>query len=97
MPKTRRLSLAFKAVCALLPVLLAGCATPMLQDVGAVMVVPKVQIPPVPAIVLQTTPKPAGYFQQALLNYSSGSPLSPTPSTTPTPVAGPTPSTSARP
>jgi hypothetical protein len=73
--------------------MLASCATRTPPpNVGAVVVAPAVQIPPVPTIVQMTQPKPAGYFQQQLLDYSSGSSEKPTKSTTPTPAAGPTPS-----
>jgi hypothetical protein len=39
----------------------------------------------------QTEPKPEGYFQQSLLNYSNGSTAKPTKSTSPTQPAGQTP------
>ena len=52
----------------------AGCATPILRDVGMVVVPPKVEIPPPPALVEATEPKPAGYFQSLLLNYFGDSP-----------------------
>lgn len=65
--------------CVLLPGLLLGCATRMpLPDVGAVVVAPRAQIPPVPVVVQQTLPRPAGYFQRELLNYSSGLHAKPT-------------------
>lgn len=80
MLKTKALLLIWLCACVLLPGLLLGCATPApaLQDVGAVVVVPRAQIPPVPAVVLQTLSKPAGYFQRELLNYSNGLPAKPT-------------------
>jgi len=71
MRKTKRLSLATSAACVLLLAALAGCATPTQRDVGAVVIAPKVQIPPAPAIVQQTPPKEPGYFQNRLLNYFS--------------------------
>jgi len=45
---------------------------------------PQVQLPAMPVIVQRTQPKPAGYFQQSLLDYFSGSSSKPTPSTWPT-------------
>lgn len=88
MRKTQALLLLWLSAC-VLSALLVGCATPMLQDVGAVVVAPKAQIPPVPAVVQQTLPKPEGYFQQELLNYSSGLPARLTTSTSLMPAAGP--------
>ena len=93
MPATKRPLPITSAACALLLALLAGCATPMQamqRDVGVVVVTPKVQIPPLPVIVLTTLPKPPGYFQSELLRYSSGSPEKVTTSTSPTHPAGPT-------
>lgn len=52
---------------------MAGCATQKPKDVGAVVVAPRVQLPPVPAVVMETEPMPAGYFQRTLLDYFSGS------------------------
>lgn len=71
MPKTNSWSVAWLLSCVLLPGLLLGCATPMLQDVGTVVVAPRPQIPPVPAVVLQTEPKPVGFYQSSLLNFFS--------------------------
>ena len=68
---------------------LGGCATPTRPDVGAVVVAPQVKLPPLPAIVQLTEPKPAGYFQKSLADYSSGLPGRPTPSTQPTQAAEP--------
>ena len=73
-----------------LSMLLAGCATPTQQDVGAVVVAPQAKLQPVPEVVQQTLPKPAGYFQQTLVNYFSGSPKKLTTSTTPTSAVGQT-------
>lgn len=53
--KTFALALALLAV--------TGCATP---DVGAVVVAPKVQVPPVPQVVEQTLPMEPGYFLRGL-------------------------------
>lgn len=68
----------------------AGCATQTPPDVGVVVQAPKVTLPPVPAVVLETPPKPAGYFQSSLRDYFSGSKAKPTQSTAPMPPAGPT-------
>ena len=67
---------------------LRATLTQPLPDVGAVVLAPRPQIPALPTLMLQTQPKPAGYFQQALLNYSSGSPARPMPSMLPMPAAG---------
>lgn len=40
-----------------------------MADVGSVVVAPKVVLPPIPAIVQTTEPKPAGYFQKSLADY----------------------------
>ena len=91
MLKTKALLLAWLLACALLP-LLAGCATPTpLPDVGAVVVAPKPQIPPVPALVQETMPRPPGFFHQSLLDYFSSRPGLQTPSILPMPAAGLTP------
>lgn len=78
----RRISeplLHLKVVCVLWLALLAGCATQtQLQDVGQVVVAPKVHLPPPPTVVVVTQPKPAGYFQQSLLDYFNGSQPRPT-------------------
>lgn len=78
--------------CALCLVMLGGsaCATRTPPDVGVVVDAPKVQLPPVPPIVLETPPKPAGYFQSSLNDYFSGSKAKPTPSTAPMPPAAST-------
>ena len=89
MPKPARLLPTFASV--LLLCLAAGCATPTRPDVGVVVVAPKPKIPPEPSIVTQTEPKPVGYFQQSLLDYSNGSKAKPTKSTSPTQPAGQTP------
>ncbi len=68
----RSLTISLPAFVILLS--MAGCAThTQIQDVGAVVVAPAVQVPPVPAIVQTTEPKPAGYFQQTLLDFFNGS------------------------
>lgn len=95
MQPTRRLSKASKLTCLLLLVLLVGCATQTAVkpvDVGAVVVAPRVTLPPLPQVVQETEPKPAGFFQRSLLDYSTGLPSKPTPSTPPTLPAGKTPS-----
>ena len=71
--------------CALLLLLLAGCATPTPSPAPPY----RLMLPSQPVLVLRTTPRPPGYFQQALLNYFSGSLEKPTTSTTPTPAAAP--------
>lgn len=58
--------------------LLAGCATPTQTDVGAVVVAPRLECPKPTQAVLQTPPKPAGYFQQSFLDYFAGSGEKPT-------------------
>jgi len=88
MLKTKVLLLAWLLACVLLP-LLGGCATRTLPDVGAVVVAPRPQIPPVPALVQEVNPKPVGYFQQSLLDYFSSRPGLPTPSISLTPAAAP--------
>jgi hypothetical protein len=47
-------------------------------------------LPPLPEVVRNTPPKPAGYFQGSLADYSSGSPEKPTTSTPPTNPPAPT-------
>ena len=69
MHRTERPSAPWSAACVMLLALLGGCATPTPPDVGAVVVAPPVKLPPVPAIVQQTQPKPAGYFQCSFLTY----------------------------
>ena len=56
----------------LLLILLGGCATPTPPDAGAVVIAPQVTLSAVPTIVQTTPPKPVGYFQELLLNYSQG-------------------------
>ena len=85
----KKLSLICLLAFASLLVLLGGCATQTPLDVGQVVVAPKVQLPALPTIVQETQPKPAGYFQQSLVDYFNGSSSKPTPSTTPTPAAAP--------
>lgn len=87
MHKPKRPLLICPTACAALLALLAGCATPMLPDVGAVVVAPRVQLPAPPVIVQQTLPKPEGYFQQSFLDYFSPDSVKPTTSTPPTPAA----------
>lgn len=83
MQRTLKRSTRYALGCALLLALLAGCGTlsrnPPLPDVGTVVVAPKLRLPPLPQVVQQTLPKPAGYFQKSLLDYFSGSPPKPTP------------------
>lgn len=79
MQKLKRQLLICLAVYASSLVNLAGCATPTHQDVGAVVVAPRVQLPAPPQIVQETQPKPAGYFLQSLVDYFSASPPKPTP------------------
>jgi hypothetical protein len=87
----KKLSLTCMINFAVLLALLGGCATRTPLDVGQVVVAPQVKLPPPPVIVQVTQPKPAGYFQQSLLDYFNGSSQKPTPSTMPTPAAGQTP------
>jgi len=96
MLKTKALLIVWLCACVLLPGLLVGCATPTLQDVGAVVVAPRAQILPVPVVVQQTLPRPVGYFQQTLLDYFSTRPKLPTTSTSLMPAAEPIASTCAR-
>ena len=82
MPNTPRRSSFNRRACALLLALLAaqGCATRLpAPDVGAVVVTPKLQLPPPPQVVQQTAPLPAGYFQQSLSDFFSPKPKPPTP------------------
>ncbi len=76
------------ALLALLP-LLCGCATRTSKppNAGAVVIAPRVTLPPPPLLVQQTEPKPVGYFLSSYLNYFSASPEKPTTSTPPTPAA----------
>lgn len=87
----KKLSLLCLIAYTMLLAQLGGCATQTPLDVGQVVVAPRVQLPAPPVIVQMTLPKPVGYFQQALLNYSSGSPAKPMTSMTLMPAAGPTP------
>ena len=77
-------------VCACSLAHLGGCATHTPLDVGEVVVAPQVKLPPPPVLVQQTQPKPVGYFQCLLLNYSAGSCERPTTLTTPMQAAGQT-------
>lgn len=78
MPTIKRQLLICSAVCALSLAQLGGCATQTHQDVGAVVVAPKPKLQPPTDLVQKTEPKPAGYFQQSLVDYFSGSPPKPT-------------------
>lgn len=74
--------------------LLQSCATQGTRPppaVGAVVEVKPASLPPVPTLVRQTEPMPAGHFQSALLACCAVSPPKPTASMTPTPPAAPTP------
>jgi len=82
----KRLSQSLLTSC----MLLAGCATQALPGVGSVVVAPKARLEPLPAVVLATQPKPAGYFQKALLDYSLSLPATLTKSTLPMQAAEPT-------
>ena len=73
--------------CAVPLALLAACATPTPPNAGAVVVAPRVTLPPPPLLVQQIEPKPVGYFQGLLLSYFSASPETPTTSMPPTPAA----------
>lgn len=79
-------------ICAAILVLLAvqGCATRGAPDVGAVVVAPRPQLPPLPTVVEQTPPMPAGYFLQSLKDCCLIDSKRPTPSTPPTSLAAPT-------
>ena len=88
---TKRLLPICLIACAALPALLGGCATRTPPDVGQVVVAPQIKLLPPPVIVQQTLPKPAGYFQQSLVDYSLSSPKKPTTSMSLTPAAGLTP------
>ena len=91
MQKLQRQLLICLVVYACSLVNLAGCATPTHQDVGVVVVAPRVQLTPPPQVVQQTPPKPAGYFQCLLLSYFKEPCERPTTLTWPTPVAEQTP------
>ena len=84
----KKLSLTCLIAFAMLLALLGGCATRTpAPDVGAVVVVPQVKLPDLPAIVQETQPKPTGYFQRTLLDYFNGSPVKLTPSAMHIPAA----------
>ncbi len=87
MQSTKKLSRVCLIACVLPLALLAACATPAPPNAGAVVVAPRVTLPPPPLLVQQTEPKPVGYFQSRLLSYFSASPEKPTTSTPPTPAA----------
>lgn len=73
MPRTQKLSLPCLASFVMLLALLGGCETLTKKpDVGVVVMTPQVKLPPPPTIVQLTLPKPAGYFQSQLLDYSNG-------------------------
>lgn len=91
MLQIKKLSLICLIAFAALLALLGGCATPKPLDVGQVVVAPRVKLPPPPVIVQTTLPKPAGYFQSALLGYFGGSQERPTTSTPLMQAAEPTP------
>ena len=74
----KKLSLICLVAFVSLLALLGGCATQMPLDVGQVVVAPKVQLPALPTIVQQTEPKPAGFYQNSLLNFFSAKPQTPT-------------------
>ena len=86
MQNTPKPSRRMLPVCAPLLALLAACATPTPPNAGAVVIAPRVTLPPPPLLVQQTSPKPVGYFQSLLLSYFGDSPAKPTTSTPPTPA-----------
>lgn len=67
--------------------LLAGCATQTPIPVGRVVVVEPPKLEPLPKIVQELNPKPAGYFQRSLRLYSQQGSSKPTDTTTPLPAA----------
>jgi hypothetical protein len=92
MHKLNRQLLICLAVCvSSVLAMLAGCGTPTHKDVGAVVVAPKPKLPPPPDLVVNTQPKPVGYFQQSLVAYFDNWPVKLMPSTPPTPAAELTP------
>lgn len=76
----------------LLLLAVAGCATPTRPDVGAVVIAPKVQLPPMPTLVQQNPAYPAGFFLQSFLDFLNPNSKPPNGSTAGTLVAAPTPS-----
>lgn len=78
MQRIKQLWLSIKLTFAVWLAVLAGCATPTPPDVGAVVVAPKVTLPPVPTVVQQTLPRPVGFYQKILADYFSSSPPTPT-------------------
>lgn len=67
---------------ALLLAFSSGCATQTQTrtvDVGEVVIAPRPQLPPIPQVVQDLEPYPAGYFQHSLLRYFKTSPSEPTP------------------
>ncbi len=69
-----QLSAAILLLCVL--AMLAGCATP--TPPLAPSPPPQWRPAPVPSVVQSTLPKPAGYFQRSLADYSNASPEKPT-------------------
>lgn len=79
MKATKKLLMIFATVYCALLLSLVGCATPTKPvDVGQVVVAPRPVLPAFPSVVKTTEPKPAGYFQKSLLDYSNGSSSKPT-------------------
>lgn len=74
---------------------LGGCSqSPKPVDVGMVVTPNRVQPGPLPQVVAETQPKPVGYFQQRRidrLTKEMPTPLTPTPSMSPTSPAATTP------
>ena len=87
MQTIKKLSLILLAAYVLLAQLV-GCATQTPPDVGAVVIAPRVKLPPPPVIVQTTEPKPVGYFLSSFLDYFEPESKRPTPSTTLTSPAG---------
>ena len=56
----------YSALLASLLTGLYGCASS--PNPGSVVVAPQVTQPPLPALVLEVEPKPAGYYQNQILN-----------------------------
>ena len=63
--KTRKVKLI--GLLASLSIGLFGCAISPIQP-GEVVVVPEVEKPRPPVIVMKTTPKPVGYYQKLILD-----------------------------